>query len=170
MAEVLVTLAVFSGLVMLTLAIHGMSLRSASKSEAESGAYREALVALGYLEEELRGARLTAVRLDDLRFRKPVLEEGLPLLAPSGDFVYPPRECVLTVDAENRLVLLQPGLPARILARLGERGGINFQAVTETLLRVYLRCHHRLERGGARPDQESFFDVTREFRMPNQPR
>lgn len=166
--EVLVAVAIFSAVLVTVVRIDRTGRDAFRKNEAESGAWRQAMLAVEHLKRELRGARITLVEPGRVVLQTPLLDGATPKVSASAEIVYAPDSIELTLDGQKRLVARQAGQRNRVLAELGPEGALRFELPEPRLLRVFVRAHLQ-DRPGAQKLGQSRYAVQEDFFLPNQP-
>lgn len=140
LAEVAVSLAVFSLLLVAIVLIGQVGKQARTQEDAQQRNYRAALLALQHIKQELAHARVDDIRTARLRYRQPQVDEGgLPRFGPTGELFWGPSTLLRTIS--GRLVRDRAGEPRRELASLGPHGSVTFEQPTETLTSVIVRVH-----------------------------
>lgn len=128
-AEVLVSSAIFCGLLVALVLIERMSAQSLRQGEASGDTYQMAMLAVNRLKAELRGARIAEVADHELRYQVPELDAqgnvvvdrlGMPQWLPVD-----PDVRTFNLNAGGDLILSE-GDQSKRVARLGEKGQLTF--------------------------------------------
>lgn len=127
--EVLVSSAIFCGLLVALILIERMSARALRQSEASGDTYQLAMLAVNRLKIELRGARVVQVSDQEIQFQVPQVDPQGNLMVDAQGHPYwipvDPQVRILSLNAGGELILSE-GEQSKRLARLGERGRVQF--------------------------------------------
>lgn len=135
LVEVLVTSAVFSMFLLALIGIYLASRGAYRKSDAQTDAYRQALVTVEQLRRELRGSGLDLPAVGEegtqLSYNVPQERNGLLVVDAGGKPVWA-GQAVIRMDGER--LVRELGGRRRVLAHLGPGGSIAFRRDSPVLL------------------------------------
>lgn len=157
-------MALFSVVMVAMVAIDRTGRDAFRKSEAESGAWRRAMLGVEHLKRELRGSRVTLVEPAAMELQVPLLAGATPKVSASGQMVFDADPVRIALDPQRRLVATQAGRPPRVLTELGEKGEVAFEQPRDHLVHVRLKTHSKGPRRA-----ESTYEVEEDFLLDNQP-
>jgi len=133
--EVLVSSAIFCGLLLALVLIERMSARAMRQGEAAGDTYQLAMLAINRLKSELRGARVVQVSDQEIHFQVPQLDpQGNLVVDSQGHPFWLPTDPVVRIVGLNAggELILSEGDESRRLARLGQKGEIHFSMPAST--------------------------------------